>query len=247
MSKTGGSFKRIDGRKADQLRPIGITRKYTIFAPGSVLIETGLTRVLCTATFEEAVPLWRKGSGFGWLTAEYGMLPASTPGRKKRSEGKTDGRAQEIQRLIGRALRAIVDMKKLGERSIWIDCDVLQADGGTRTAAINGAYVALVDAVNFGLKEGFLTENPLTGSVGAISAGVVDGRVLLDLNYSEDSTAQVDFNVVMTGKGDLIEVQGTAEHGTFSQKQLQDIINLARKGINRIFKLQKESLQKKTK
>jgi len=245
MAKIAQAGKRNDGRKPDQLRPVKITRKYTIFAPGSVLIETGLTRVLCTATFEEAVPQWRKGSGEGWLTAEYGMLPASTPGRKKRSEGKTDGRAQEIQRLIGRALRAIVDMKKLGERSVWIDCDVLQADGGTRTASINGAYVALVAAVNFGLKQGFLTENPLTGTVGAISAGVVGGRVLLDLDYSEDSTAEVDFNVVMTGKGDLIEVQGTAEHGTFSQKQLQQIINTSQKGINRIFELQKQALRKK--
>jgi ribonuclease PH len=236
--------KRIDGRKSDQLRPIKITRRYTCFAPGSVLVETGLTRVLCTVTLEEAVPQWRKGSGKGWLTAEYGMLPSSTPERKKRSEGKTDGRAQEIQRLIGRALRAVVDFDKLGERSIWVDCDVLQADGGTRTASINGAYVALVDAVNAGIKKGILHENPLIGSVGAMSVGLVDGRILLDLNYPEDSTAEVDFNVVMTGKGDLIEVQGTAEHGTFSQKQMLDIITLAKKGIGQIFKLQKLALAK---
>lgn len=234
--------KRVDGRKPDQLRPVKITRNYTRFAPGSVLIETGLTRVLCTAVFEEAVPQWRKGSGKGWLTAEYGMLPSSTPDRKKRSEGKTDGRAQEIQRLIGRALRAIIDLEKLGERSIWIDCDVLQADGGTRTASINGAYVALVDAVNAGMKKGILTQNPLIGSVGAMSVGLVGGKVLLDLNYAEDSTAEVDFNVVMTGKADLIEVQGTAEHGTFSQKQMLEIITMAKKGIDKIFKLQKQAL-----
>lgn len=236
--------KRIDGRKPDQLRPVKITRRYTCFAPGSVLVETGLTRVLCTATFEEAVPMWRKGTGKGWLTAEYGMLPSSTPDRKKRGEGKTDGRAQEIQRLIGRALRAVINLDKLGERTVWVDCDVLQADGGTRTASINGAYVALVDAINAGIKKGVLMENPLTGSVGAMSVGLVKGRVFLDLNYAEDSTAEVDFNVVMTGKGDLIEVQGTAEHGTFSQKQMLDIIIMAKKGIGQIFKLQKQVLGK---
>ncbi len=239
--------RRIDGRKPDQLRPVKITRRYTCFAPGSVLVETGLTRVLCTATFEEAVPQWRKGTGKGWLTAEYGMLPSSTPDRKKRSEGKTDGRAQEIQRLIGRALRAVIDLDKMGERTIWVDCDVLQADGGTRTASINGAYVALVDAVNAGIEKGFLTENPLTGSVGAMSAGLVEGRVLLDLNYAEDSTAQVDFNVVMTGEGNLIEVQGTAEHGTFSQKQMLDIITMTKKGIRQIFKIQNQALGKEKK
>ncbi|MFA5863459.1 MAG: ribonuclease PH [Phycisphaerae bacterium] len=236
-------MKRIDGRKPDELRPVKVVRHFTRFAPGSILIDSGLTRVLCTACFEQAVPPWRKGSGKGWLSAEYGMLPTSNPDRKKRSEGRTDGRSQEIQRLIGRALRAIVDMDQLGENTIWIDCDVLQADGGTRTASINGSYIALVDAINYAMTKGILKKNPLTGSIGAVSAGVVDGRVLLDLNYSEDSAAQVDFNVVMTGKGELVEVQGTAEHGTFSQKQLADIIAVCKKGIGKILNIQKQSLR----
>ena len=245
MARPGQGNQRVDGRRADELRPMKIIRRYTCFAPGSVLIEMGLTRVLCTASFEPAVPPWLKGSGKGWLTAEYGMLPSCTPDRKKRSEGKTDGRAQEIQRLIGRSLRAIINLETMGENTIWIDCDVLQADGGTRTASINGAYVALVDAVRHGLAKGILKANPLTGSVGAVSAGLVGGKVLLDLNYLEDSGAEVDFNVVMTGDGKLIEVQGTAEHGTFSRKQMQDIITLTEQGIHRIFKLQNQVLKKR--
>jgi ribonuclease PH len=244
MGKTGRGTRRADGRRANELRPLRILRRYTCFAPGSVLIEMGLTKVLCTATLEPAVPLWRQGTGKGWLTAEYGMLPSSTQGRKKRGEGKTDGRAQEIQRLIGRALRAVIDLEKIGENTIWIDCDVLQADGGTRTASINGAYVALVDAVRYARAKGLFAENPLTGTVGAISAGIVGGKVFLDLDYSEDSAAQVDFNVVMTGTGELIEVQGTAEHGTFSPRQLADIIAVAGKGIGRILARQKEALKR---
>ncbi len=240
-------MKRIDGRRHNQLRPVKLIRHYTIYAPGSVLIDMGKTRVLCTASIEPAVPSWRMGSGKGWLTAEYGMLPSSTPQRKKRSEGKTDGRAQEIQRLVGRALRAVVDLDQLGENTIWIDCDVLQADGGTRTASITGAYVALVDAINFTLKEKIISQNPLIGAVAAVSAGIVEGRVLLDLNYDEDSTAEVDFNVVMTDKNQLIEVQGTGEHGTFSQPQLQDIINLTQKGIRQLLTIQQNALGKRKK
>jgi ribonuclease PH len=201
----------------------------------------GRTIVLCTASVAVGVPEWRKGSGKGWLSAEYGMLPSSTPDRKSRNIGKVDGRSQEIQRLVGRALRAVVDFNRMGENTIWIDCDVLQADGGTRTASITGAYVALVDAVNEGMKKNIFTKNPVTGAVAAVSAGIVGGRVLLDLDYSEDSTAEVDFNVVMTSKGELVEVQGTAEHGTFSQKQLMDIITVAGKGIQRLFKEQKSA------
>jgi ribonuclease PH len=238
------SFKRNDGRKIDELRPVKITRHFTCYAPGSVLIEMGQTRVLCTAMYEVGVPAWRKGSGKGWVSAEYGMLPSSTPERKRRSEGKVDGRSQEIQRLVGRALRAVVDMDSMGENSIWIDCDVLQADGGTRTASITGAYIALVDAVTCAMNAGVFTTNPIKSSVAAISAGIVDGRVLLDLDYSEDSVAEVDFNVVMTGKGELVEVQGTAEHGTFSQKQLSQILDVAGKGIRKLQLLQKQSLNK---
>ena len=235
--------KRLDGRKPNQLRPIRVVRNYTRFAAGSVMIDMGLTRVLCTAAFVPGVPSWREGSGKGWLTAEYGMLPSSTPERKKRSEGKTDGRAQEIQRLIGRALRAVIDFSKLGENTIFIDCDVIQADGGTRTASINGAYIALIDAINFAIEKKILKENPIIGKVAAISAGIVGGKIMLDLNYIEDSSADADFNIVMTGTGDLIEVQGTAEHETFSKTQLQDIIKISETGIGRIIKIQKQALK----
>lgn len=245
--KSGASGKvvrRNDGRRVDELRPVKITRHFTCYAPGSVLIEMGQTRVLCTAMYEAGVPAWRKGSGKGWVSAEYGMLPSSTPERKRRSEGKTDGRSQEIQRLVGRALRAVVDMDVMGENSIWIDCDVLQADGGTRTASITGAYAALVDAVECAMKAGIFAKNPIKSSVAAISAGIVCGRVLLDLDYSEDSVAEVDFNVVMTGKGELVEVQGTAEHGTFSAKELQQILGVAGKGIRKLLTIQKQSFNK---
>ncbi len=233
---------RPDGRKANELRPVKIIRGYTRYAPGSVLIEMGNTRVLCTANFEQAVPNWKVDSGSGWLTAEYGMLPSSTPERKRRNIGKIDGRSQEIQRLIGRALRAVLDMDKLGENTIWIDCDVLQADGGTRTASITGGYVALVDAIRWAIREGIINKNPIKGAIAAISAGIVNGCVVLDLNYEEDSSAEVDFNVVMTNKGELVELQGTAENGTFSQRQLFDILKITQKGIRELLKLQRKAL-----
>ncbi len=233
---------RPDGRKANELRPVKIIRSYTKYAPGSVLIEMGNTRVLCTANFEQTVPGWKADSGSGWLTAEYGMLPSSTPERKRRNIGKIDGRSQEIQRLIGRALRAVVDMEKLGENTIWIDCDVLQADGGTRTASITGGYVALVDAIRWARREGIINSNPLKGAIAAVSAGIVDGNVILDLNYEEDSSAEVDFNVVMTNKAELVELQGAAENGTFSHQQLLDILKVTRKGIKELLRKQREAL-----
>ncbi|MCA9256923.1 MAG: ribonuclease PH, partial [Phycisphaerales bacterium] len=215
---------RVDGRKAHELRPVKIRRGFTKAPAGSVLIETGKTQVLCTATIDESVPPWREASGLGWVTAEYDMLPSSTGRRRKRDRGgKIDGRTQEIQRLIGRSLRAVVDMKKLGSRCIWLDCDVLQADGGTRTAAITGAYVALAEAVNRLRREKVITANPLMDSVAAVSVGLVDDAVLLDLCYEEDVRAQVDFNVVLTGKGRFVEVQGAAEAGTFDEDQMNAI------------------------
>jgi len=238
---------RPDGRKANQLRRVKIIRKYTLYAPGSVLIEMGNTRVLCTANFEQTVPAWKMGTGQGWLSAEYGMLPSSTPERKKRNIGKIDGRSQEIQRLIGRALRAVVDMTKLGENTIWIDCDVLQADGGTRTTSITGGYVALVDAIRWAKREGIISKNPIKGAIAAVSAGIVGGRVVLDLNYEEDSSADVDFNVVMTNTGELVELQGTAEQGTFSQEQLFEILKVTRKGIKELLKMQRKALNERIK
>jgi len=230
---------RIDGRKPNQLRKVSILRGYTKSAAGSVLIKTGGTHVLCTASVEEAVPAWREGSGLGWLTAEYDMLPASTAQRRPRNRGgKMDGRVQEIQRLIGRSLRAVVDMRKLGKRTIWIDCDVLQADGGTRTASITGAYVALADAVRRLLREKFITSNPLTDSVAAVSAGLVKGKAVLDLCYEEDRDADVDFNIVQTGRGRFVEVQGAAEAGTFSRAQMNGLIDLAVKGIGELRMIQ---------
>lgn len=234
---------RIDGRKAHELRPVKIRRGFTKAPAGSVLIETGKTQVLCTATIDESVPPWREASGLGWVTAEYEMLPSSTGRRRKRDRGgKIDGRTQEIQRLIGRSLRAVVDMKKLGPRCIWLDCDVLQADGGTRTAAITGAYVALADAVKVLKKQKLIKVNPLMDSVAAVSVGLVDDGVLLDLCYEEDVRAQVDFNVVMTGKGRFVEVQGAAEAGTFDEKQMQAIIGTARTGLSRLRRMQKQAL-----
>lgn len=234
---------RIDGRKAHELRPVRIKRGFTKAPAGSVLIETGKTQVLCTATIEESVPPWRESSGLGWVTAEYDMLPSSTGRRRRRDRGgKIDGRTQEIQRLIGRSLRAIVDMEKLGPRCIWLDCDVIQADGGTRTAAITGAYVALVDAVNVLKKQKLITANPLMDSVAAVSVGLVDDVVLLDLCYEEDVRAQVDFNVVLTGKGRFVEVQGAAEAGTFDEAQMLSIIKTARTGLNRLRRMQKDAL-----
>lgn len=236
---------RIDGRSPDQLRPVKITRGFTRSAAGSVLIETGGTRVLCTASVEESVPKWREAAGLGWVSAEYEMLPAATNERRKRNrDGKIDGRTQEIQRLIGRCLRAVVDMKKLGPRSIWIDCDVIEADGGTRTAAINGGYIALCDAVAGLRKKGLITASPIMDGVAAVSVGLCDGRVLLDLCYDEDKDAGVDFNVVMTGGGQFVELQGAAEGGTFAETEMRRILATAKKGIGELLRLQTAALKK---
>lgn len=239
-----GSFHRHDGRRPTELRRTSIVRRYTRFAPGSVLIRTGDTVVLCTATVEEVVPEWMKGKGRGWVTAEYDMLPGSTGRRRERSRKKLDGRATEIQRLIGRTIRAVVDFEKLGERTIWLDCDVLQADGGTRTAAINGAWIALCDAVRDLLSRKLIRRSPVVDAVGAVSVGKVDGRLLLDLDYSEDSRADVDFNVAMTGSGRFIEVQGSAEGGTFSRSELDRMLKLAQAGIRQIIGQQKSVLRR---
>ena len=235
---------RADGRKPDELRPVTVRRGYTKFADGSVLIQTGDTMILCTASVEEGVPRHLLGSGQGWITAEYSLLPGSTSSRTSReiSRGKIDGRTQEIQRLIGRCMRAVVDLSRLGERTVWVDCDVLQADGGTRTAAITGGFVALVDAFR-GMKEkGLLTALPLKDSVAAVSVGIVDGEAVLDLNYSEDVKAEVDMNVVMTGSGHFVEIQGAGEEHTFSEGELQEMLSLAKKGVAEFFRLQREAL-----
>lgn len=235
--------KKSPKRRNNQIRPVKITRKFTDYAAGSVLYESGNTRVLCTASFEPDLPRWRKESGLGWLTAEYTMLPSSTATRKSRPRsGHTDSRGTEIQRLIGRALRAVVDLKKLGANTITIDCDVLQADGGTRTAAINGAYVALVDAVQFGLKEGFITENPINAAIAAVSVGVVNDKTVLDLDYPLDVAAQVDMNIAMTDKGEFVEIQGTGEEATFTMDQLESMLALGKKGIKKILSEQKKAL-----
>ena len=239
-------FARSGQRAANQLRPVRITRGYTIHAEGSVLIEFGDTRVLCTASVEEKVPPHKKGSGEGWVTAEYGMLPRATHTRSSReaAKGKQTGRTQEIQRLIGRSMRAVFDLKKLGERTIHLDCDVLQADGGTRTAAITGAFVAAQDAVNTLLASGKLTESPVTGQVAAVSVGIVQGSPLLDLEYTEDSTCDTDMNVVMTGVGHFIEIQGTAEGAAFSRAEMDSLLALAEKGITELIAQQLQSLSK---
>jgi ribonuclease PH len=231
-------------RAADALRPVKITRGYTIHAEGSVLIEFGNTKVLCTASVEEKVPPHKKGSGEGWVTAEYGMLPRATHTRSSReaAKGKQSGRTQEIQRLIGRSLRAVFDLKALGERTISLDCDVLQADGGTRTASITGAFVAAQDAVNKLLAEGKITVSPIKGPVAAISVGILDGQPLLDLEYVEDSVCDTDMNVVMTGAGHYVEVQGTAEGVAFTRAEMDALLALAEKGIGELVVLQKQSL-----
>jgi ribonuclease PH len=227
---------RADGRAPGELRPVTITPGFVRTATGSALIEAGGTRVICTATVEEEVPRWMSGKGRGWVTAEYGMLPASTGERKRRdvSKGRPDGRAVEIQRLIGRSLRGVVDFAGLGERTVWIDCDVLEADGGTRCAAITGGYVALELALRRVKADGRLDRLPLNQSVAAVSCGVVDGRALLDLDYPEDSTAEVDANVVMTGDGGLVEVQATAERTPLSRASLDELLALAADGIDRL-------------
>jgi ribonuclease PH len=235
---------RIDGRTPDQLRPVRITRQWLDHAEGSVLVEFGRTRVLCAASVTEGVPRWRKGSGLGWVTAEYAMLPRSTHTRSDRESvrGKLGGRTHEISRLIGRSLRAVIDYKALGENTVVLDCDVLQADGGTRTAAITGAYVALVDAVSHLRERGALKGEPLTGSLAAVSVGVVDGTAMLDLQYEEDVRAQTDMNVVMTGDGRYIEVQGTAEAQPFDRTVLDELLALAAVGCADLTRTQQESL-----
>ena len=231
---------RQDRRKPDQLRPIKITTGFISSVPASVLMEIGNTKVLCTASLELKVPDFLKNAGKGWITAEYGMLPSSTPQRKPREGrfGRADGRTYEIQRLIGRALRAVVDLELLGEKTIWIDCDVLQADGGTRTAAITGAFIALALMVKHLLKEGLLIKSPIKSHIAAVSVGKVNGELMLDLAYEEDSRAEVDLNVVMTEGGDLVEVQATAERQPFAQQELFALLQLAEKGISELIKLQ---------
>lgn len=235
---------RVDNRKYDELRPVTITRNFTKYSAGSVLVESGNTKVICTASIEEYVPPHIKNTGTGWITAEYSLLPGATPSRVPResTKGKISGRTHEIQRLIGRSLRAICDLALLKERTIWIDCDVIQADGGTRTAAITGSYIALADAVQWLLDKNVIKENPLINSVAAISAGIVNNIALLDLCYAEDASAQVDMNFVMTGSGKYIEVQGTGEEYAFDEDQLAKMLTLARKGICEITEIQKKAL-----
>jgi ribonuclease PH len=234
---------RPSARAADELRPINITRHYIKHADGSALIECGDTRVICTASVENSVPGFLRGKGSGWVTAEYGMLPRSTGSRMRReaSTGRQGGRTMEIQRLIGRALRASINTAKLGERTITVDCDVIQADGGTRTASITGAWVALSDAIQGLIDAGELTQNPIECQVAAISVGVYQGTPVLDLDYAEDSAADTDMNIVMNSNGGFIEVQGTAEAAPFSDQELTDMLALARNGINRIFELQQRA------
>ena len=237
-------FVRTAARAPNQLRPVRITRAYTMHAEGSVLIEFGATKVLCTASVEERVPPHKRGSGEGWVTAEYGMLPRATHTRSDReaARGKQSGRTQEIQRLIGRSLRAVFDLSLLGERTIHLDCDVLQADGGTRTAAITGAFVAAQDAVNGLLASGAISRSPILASVAAISVGIVQGTPLLDLEYVEDSACDTDMNVVMTGAGKFVEVQGTAEGVAFTRSELDVLLRLAEQGIATLMDLQQQSL-----
>jgi ribonuclease PH len=231
-------------RPADALRSVRLTRNYIKHAEGAVLVEFGDTKVICTASVDESVPGFLKGKGQGWVTAEYGMLPRSTGSRMKReaSAGKQSGRTQEIQRLIGRSLRAVVDLAKLGERQIQIDCDVIQADGGTRTASITGAFVALYDAINGLIAAGKLTQNPIKDFVAAVSVGVYEGQPVLDLDYPEDSACDTDMNVVMTGSGRFIEVQGTAEGEPFSREEMNALLGLAEAGITQLVAKQKEAL-----
>jgi ribonuclease PH len=235
---------RHDGRAPDALRPVRLTRGFTHHAEGSVLVEFGATRVLCTASVEERVPPHKRGSGEGWVTAEYGMLPRATHtrGDREAARGKQSGRTQEIQRLIGRSLRSVFDLSALGERTIQLDCDVLQADGGTRTAAITGAWVAASDAVRWLIDQGRITASPLRDAVAAVSVGIVDGRPVLDLDYVEDSACGTDMNVVMNGAGHFVEVQGTAEGAAFSRHELDALLALAEGGIARLVTLQREAL-----
>lgn len=236
-------MERIDGRQADQLRPVKITRNFIQHAEGSVLIEVGGTKVICTATIEDKVPIWLRGSGQGWITAEYAMLPRATPQRNVRevTKGKPSGRSQEIQRLVGRALRSVVNLTALGEKTIWIDCDVIQADGGTRTASITGAFVALADALAVVAKDD-QEPLPLYDYLAATSVGIVDNQLLLDLCYQEDSRATVDMNLVMTGNGQLVEIQATAEGAPFSHQELEVLLSLGGKGISELVAFQTKVL-----
>jgi len=240
------TFQRSSSRAADALRPVKITRAYTRHAEGSVLVAFGDTQVLCTASVEDKVPPHKRGSGEGWVTAEYGMLPRSTHTRSDReaARGKQSGRTQEIQRLIGRSLRCVVDLAALGERTISLDCDVIQADGGTRTAAITGAYVALHDAVSWLLAQGKIARSPLRDAIAAVSVGIVQGTPLLDLEYIEDSACDTDMNVVMTGSGGFVEVQGTAEGAAFSRAEMDLLLGLADKGIRELVAAQRAALQR---
>lgn len=235
---------RIDGRQLNELRPISFIRHYTKHAEGSVLVCFGDTKVLCTASVEAGVPKWLKGQGQGWLTAEYGMLPRATGTRTQReaARGKQSGRTQEIQRLIGRSLRAMLDLSRIGENTIHIDCDVIQADGGTRTASITGAAVALIDALEYLQREKKLAQDPLLGLVGAVSVGIKDGKAYLDLNYAEDSTCDTDLNVVMTQTGGFIEIQGTAEDKPFTRAEADSMLSLAESGIRQIIEAQQQAL-----
>ena len=236
---------RVDGRRPDQLRPVKMTRNYLKYPEGSVLIEMGDTKVLCTATVEDGkVPPFLKGTGKGWITAEYALLPRSTETRTIRDvvRGGISGRSHEIQRLIGRSLRAVVDLEKLGERTIWVDCDVLQADGGTRMASVTGGFVALYDALRFLKENGVIEEIPIKEFLAGVSVGIVDGEILLDLNYKEDFQAQVDMNIVMTESGSIVEVQGTGEEATFTKEEMIKMVELAEKGIKELIRMQKEVL-----
>lgn len=240
---------RIDGRKANELRPIKITRNFIKHAEGSVLIELGDTKVICTATIEDKVPPFLKDQKRGWITAEYAMIPRSAPSRiaRESSTGRIGGRTHEIQRLIGRALRSVVDLSIIGERTFWMDCDVIQADGGTRTASITGAYIALCDAVDYAIRNKVIERNPIRDYLAAVSVGIVKGEIVLDLCYQEDSQAEVDMNIVMTGSGQFVEIQGTAETVPFSKEDMDKMMALARKGIERLIEIQKAEIGKNLK
>ncbi|HET8999386.1 MAG TPA: ribonuclease PH [bacterium] len=237
-------MQRSDGRRPDELRSLVLRRRYTKYAEGSVLVELGDTRVVCTATIEDRVPPWLRGAGHGWLTAEYGMLPRATQDRSPRdaSTGKVGGRVHEIQRLIGRSLRAVIDLERLGERTIWVDCDVLQADGGTRTASITGAFVAVMDALALLKRTGTVSKLPVREFLAATSVGIIDGVPSLDLTYSEDSRARVDMNIVMTESGKFVEIQGTGEGAAFTKAEANTLIALAERGIVTLIAKQREAL-----
>lgn len=240
--ENGVNHRRSDGRSPGEIRPVRMRRRFTKTAPGSVLVTAGGTMVLCCASIVPGVPPWLKDSGQGWLTAEYSMLPTSTAPRRPRDRSKVDGRTVEIQRLIGRSLRAVIDLTAIGENTVWIDCDVLQADGGTRTVSITGAFVALVDALNQGFEGGRTARDVLRESVAAVSCGIVDGVALVDLNYDEDFRAEVDCNFVFTGSGQFVEVQGTGEGTTFSQRHFNQMLRLAKEAIAQLTEVQRRTL-----